>query len=82
MNLNQGQNTAVLPEFLAFRRLIATEILKFIFWPAVIIGVYYNAWLTFLVGYDVNWLSITSGILILRLAFECLFLYTYLRKTS
>jgi len=82
MKLNNGEHIAVLPEFLAFRRLVAPGILKFFFWPAVVTGIYYNTCLTLLTSYNIDLLTVTSGILLLRVALECLFLYTYLRKTA
>ena len=80
MKMNQREDVAMIPEFLSFRRMIAPDLLQFIFWPTVIIGIYYNTWFAVLDGYNVAWFSLSSGILILRAAFECLFLYTYLRK--
>ena len=82
MNNGWGEKTAVLPEFLAFRRLIAPGVIQFGFWPMVLIGIYYNTWQSYLDVYSVNWLSITSGFFILRIALEFLFMYIYLRKTS
>lgn len=82
MYLSRNTDVAMIPEFLSFRRLIAPDLLQFIFWPAVIIGIYYNTWLIVLDGYNIEWWSLVSGIMVLRIAFECLFLYTYLRRTG
>ena len=82
MNMSRNTEVAKIPEFLSFRRMIAPDLLQFFFWPIVIIGIYYNTWLMVLDGYSIEWWSLVSGILMLRAAFECLILYTYLRKTG
>lgn len=80
MKIEHRTEAVILPEFLSFRRMIAPFLLQFIFWPAVVASIYYNTWLVIAIGYHMEWWSLFSGIVMLRLAFECMFLYTYLRR--
>ena len=80
--MNCNHEVVILPEFLTFRRIISPVLLQFIFWPTVIIGIYYNNWLIVEAGYHMHWWTLISGIMLLRLAFECLFVYTFLRRTD
>lgn len=82
MRINRNAEVMLLPEYLSFRRMICPDLLQFIFWPAVVVGIYFNAWLIIVAGYHIEWWSLTSGILMLRIAFECLFLYTYMKRTD
>ena len=82
MKNNLNTEAIIIPEYLSFRRMICPELLQFIFWPTVIAGIYTNAWLTVVAGYRIEWWSLMSGILIFRIAFESLFLYTYLKRTG
>jgi hypothetical protein len=80
MQMNREPGAVMLPEFLSFRKMISPYLLQFLFWPAVIVGIYYNTLLDVTTGYHIVWWSLVSGILMLRIAFECLFLYTYLKR--
>ena len=82
MQMHRDSEAVMLPEFLSFRKMISPYILQFLFWPAVIVGIYYNTLLDVVAGYHIVWWSLISGILMLRIAFECLFLYTYLKRKA
>jgi len=82
MENHRNTEVIIISEFLSFRRMICPDLLQFIFWPVIVVGIYSNAWLMAVADYRIEWWSFASGILILRIAFECLFLYTYLKRTG